>query len=237
MNHPPQWPPQQPQYRQQWPTSPYPAPAPRKNKLVLLLVLAPVLIVALVIVGLVGYYVIEEAARGGPDGRGGNREASSLASFEVVCDHGSISNAAMLSKPYKIAAFGPNVQPMPLTRKGALTQLTLDPGADYTTTPDAFRSVNVVACLTQKPGTSGKARACAVDTKEGEHVTFDYYSVQYNIEVREARTGKRIEQLPAVNGSASSCPFLLWVDTYDRIMYAAPDLTAVEAELAEFTHR
>lgn len=238
MDHQQQWS-QPPQYPQQWPAAPHPAPAPRKPNLLLLLVLAPLVIVLLVVVGLVGFYVVKDIARGGLDGRGGSREATSFSSFDVVCDRGSISNAAQFGKPYKIAAFGPDDRRMPLTQQSSdpWTQLTLDPGADYAAAASDFRSVNVVACLSHKPGTAVKTRDCTVETKAGEQVTFGYYAVQYSIELREARTGKHLDQLPAVDGPAQSCPFLLWVNTHERKMYAQPDLAAIGAELAEYSRR
>ena len=65
--------------------------------------------------------------------------------------------------------------------------------------PDDFQSANVVACLSHKPGTEVKSLTCNFETDAGEHVTVDYYSVQCDIELREARTGKHIEQLGAVD--------------------------------------
>lgn len=238
MNYPQQWPPQPPQYPQHWTVPAAPPSGSRKSKVVLL-ILVPVAIMVLAVVGLVGFYVVEDVARGGIDGRGGSRDVTHLSSFDVVCDRGSISNAAQLGKPYKIAAFSPNNRPMPVTQhsQDRWTQLTLTPDADYVTAPQDFRSVNVVACLTPLPETAVNTRSCNVETKAGEQVTFDYYAVKYNIELREARTGKRIEQLPVVDGPAPRCPLLLWINTHDRKMYADPDIEAVNAELADFAHR
>jgi hypothetical protein len=75
-----------------------------------------------------------------------------------------------------------------------------------------------------------KSLTCNFDTDAREHVTVDYYSVQYNIELREARTGNHVEQLGAVNGPATSCPFLVWVNKRDRKMYAEPDPAAVKCQ-------
>lgn len=238
MTYPQQWPPQPPQYPQHWPP-PYPPPAPRKTNVALIVVLTVAAIVILVPAALIGFFVIRDVARDGLDGRGGIKKATTLSDFDVVCDRGSISNAATNGKPYKIVAFAPDERPSPMSQvvSDHWTQLTLDPRADYRAGSEDFQSVNVVACHTRKPGTEVKSLSCDFKTDSGDHVTVDYYAVQYNIELREARTGKRIEQLGPVDGPAASCPFLLWVKKRDPKMYAEPDAAAVDAKLAEFAHR
>lgn len=240
MSYPQQWPPQPPQYPRQWPPPyPPPAPPPRKTNVVLIVVLTVAALVVLIPAAVVGFFVIRDVARDGLDGRGGIKKATTLSAFDVVCDRGSISNAATYGKPYKIVAFGPDERPNPMSQVTSdhWSQLALDPRADYHVSPDDFQSANVVACLTRKPGTEVKALTCNFQTDAGEHVTVDYYAVQYDIELREARTGKHIEQLGPVDGPAASCPFLLWVKKRDPKMYAEPDAAAVDAKLAEFAHR
>lgn len=233
MTYPHQWPPQPPQHPQQWPPPYPPPPRSRRTKIVLLAVLAPVAIVILVVVGLIGYYVIDDLADGD---RGGSREAHSLTDFNLVCDQGTISNAAALGRPYKIVAFTPDERPDPLSNAVAdpWTEIRLDSRADYAVTSEDFLSVNVVACLSHKSGTEVKALTCDVKTKRGEQVSIDYYGVQYNIELREARTGKTIAQLGTVDGKADHCPFLLWVDQHNPKMYAEPEPAQVDAKLAQF---
>jgi hypothetical protein len=243
VSYPQQWPPQPPQYPQQWPPpypppGPYPppAPAPRKTNVLLIVVLTVAAIVVLVPVALVGFFLIQDMAR---HGRGESRKAASFSDFDVVCDGGSISNAATYQKPYKIAAFAQYDEPNPMRELASVrwSEVTLDSRADYRVSPNDFQSVNVVACLTRKPGTEAKSLTCDFKVDDGEHVTVDYYAVQYGIELREARTGKHIEQLGPVDGSADSCPFLVWVKKRDPKMYAEPDPAAVNAKLAEFAHR
>ncbi|WP_156623091.1 hypothetical protein [Mycobacterium sp. 1164966.3] len=82
-----------------------------------------------------------------------------------------------------------------------------------------------------------KSLTCDLQTEAGEHVAVDYYVVQYNIELREAATGKHIEQLGAVDGPATTCPFFVWVKKRDPKTYADPDPGAANAKLAEFAHR
>ncbi|WP_231989192.1 MULTISPECIES: hypothetical protein [unclassified Mycobacterium] len=246
MSYPQQWPPQLPQHPQQWPppypppgSYPPPAPALRKTNIGLIIVLALAAIVVLIPVALVGFYLVQGMAREGLDGRGGAKKATSLSEFDVVCDRGSIINAAWYQKPDKIVAFAPYDEPDPMREVASThwSQVTLDSRADYRANPDDFRSTNVVACLTRKPGTEVKSRTCDFHTDAGEHVAVDYYAVQYNIELREARTGKHIDQLGAVDGPATSCPFFSWVKKRDPKMYAGPDPAAVDAKLAEFAHR
>lgn len=237
MSYPQQWPPQPPQYPQQWPPS-YPSQPPlrRKTNVGLIVVLAVAAVVVLVPVALVGFFLLQDMAR---DERGRVQEAASPTAFDVVCDGGSISNAAAYGKPYKIAAFAPDDEPSPMRElaNSHWAEVTLDSRADYRANPDDFRSTNVVACLTRKSGTEVKARTCNLQTDTGEHVDVDVYAVQYDIELREAKTGKRIEQLGTVDGPAVSCPLLVWVKTRDPKAYAGPDSAAVDAKLAEFAHR
>lgn len=242
MSYPQQWSPP-PQHPQQWPPQypppgryPPPAAALRKTNVVLIVVLTLAAIVVVVPVALVGFFVIQDMAR---DGRGESKKATSLSDFDVVCDRGSISNAATYGKPYKIAAFAPYDEPDPMRELTSVhwSEVAIDSRADYRGSPDDFQSVNVVACLTRKPGTEVRSRTCDFKTDAGEHVAVDYYAVQYDIELRAARTGKHIEQLGAVDGPAASCPFLVWIKKRDPKMYAEPDPAAVNARLAEFTHR
>ncbi|OBA63094.1 hypothetical protein A5647_06210 [Mycobacterium sp. 1100029.7] len=201
--------------------------------------LAIAAVVVLVPAALVGFFVIKDIAHDGLDGRGGTKKASALSDFDVVCDRGSISNAASYGKPYKIVAFAPDVRPSPMSQVSHdhWTELTPGPRADYRANANEFQAANVVACLTQKAGTEVKSRSCDFKTDAGDNVTVDYYAVQYNIELREAKTGKHIEDLGTVDGPAARCPFLLWVNKRDHKMYAEPDDAAVEAKLAEFANR
>jgi hypothetical protein len=97
VSYPQQWPPQPPQYPQQWPPPyPPPAPAPRKTNVALIVVLSLAAIVVLVPAALVGFFVIRDMAH---DGRGGIKNATSFTDFDLVCDGGSIGNAATYGKP------------------------------------------------------------------------------------------------------------------------------------------
>ncbi|WP_231996828.1 hypothetical protein [Mycobacterium scrofulaceum] len=243
VTYPQQWPPQPPQYPHQWPPPylpyPPPAPAPRKTNVALIVVLTVAAIVILVPAALVGFFVIRDVARDGLDGRGGIKKATTLSDFDVVCDRGSISNAATYGKPYKIVAFAPYDEPDPMRELASMhwRQVTLDSRADYRPSDGNFQSTNVVGCLTRKPGTEAKSRTCDLKSDAGEHIAVDLYAVQYDLELREAKTGKRIAQLGSIDGPAANCPFFVWVKKRDPKMYAEPDAAAVDAKLAEFAHR
>lgn len=240
VSYPQQWPAQPPQYPHQWPP-PYspPAPAPRKTNVALIVVLTVAAIVVLVPGAIVGFFVIRDVAHDGLDGRGGVQKATSVMSFDVVCDRGSISNAAAYARPYKILAFAAIEEPDPMNELSNThwNEVTLDSRADYAVSPNDFQSANVVACLTRKPGSEVKSRTCDLKTDSGERVAVDYYSAQYDVELREARTGRRIEQLGTVDGRVTGCPFLVWVNKREPKAYARPDAAALDAELAEFAHR
>lgn len=237
MSYPQQWPPQPQQYPQQWP-SPYPppSPAPRKTNVALVVVLAVAATVVLVPAALVGFFLIRDIAR---DGHGRVEQATSVSNFDVVCDHGSIGNAATYAKPYKVVAFAPDEEPNPMNELSGThwSEVTLDPRSDYRVSPEDFRSVNVVACLTRKPGIEAKSRTCNLATDSGERVAVDFYSTQYEMELREARTGRSIERLGTVDGPVTDCPFMVWVNKREPKVYAGPDSKAVDAKLAEFAHR
>jgi hypothetical protein len=198
-------------------------------------VLVVAAIIVLIPVGLVGFFLIKGIAHDGLDGRGAAKTATSFSDLDVVCDNGSISNAAAYGKPY-IAVFAPETERSPLSNVSPdhWSEVSFDSVADYRVNREAFGSTNVVACLSRKPGTEVKSRTCEFKLDSGEQVSVDYYAVQYNIDLREAKTGKHIEQLGAVNGPATSCPALLWVDRHNRKQYAGPDSAAVDAELSKF---
>ncbi|WP_231974876.1 hypothetical protein [Mycobacterium sp. E1747] len=205
----------------------------------LVVVVAVAAIVVVVPAAIVGFFVIRDVAHDGLDGRGGVQKATSVMGFDVVCDRGSISNAAAYGKPYKILAFAPNDEPDPMSQLSNThwNEVILDSRADYAVSPNDFQSANVVACLTRKPGSETKARTCDLKTDAGERVSVDYYAVQYDVELREARTGKRIEHLGTVDGPATGCPFLVWINKREPKLYARPDAAALDAKLAEFAHR
>jgi hypothetical protein len=168
------------------------------------------------------------------DGEVGNRDraanaetADYILDFDVVCGDGSVSNAATYREPYRVVAFneGPTDDDW--------HQLTLDHRASYYADTDAMSSINVVACLSRKPGSEVKSGTCEVETA-GKRVEMDHYAVEYDVELREALTGRSIERLGTVSGPATRCPFIAFFDRDSQRIYGDPDAEELDAKLAEF---
>lgn len=160
--------------------------------------------------------------------RAANAEtATSLSSFDAVCENGSISNAADFNKPYKVAAFAKNS-----TQRSYIT-VSLPYNADYAGKYGEHEKVNVVACLNEKAGTAVKSKTC--DFKSGkETVSLDYYAVKYTLSLREAKTGKLIKDLEEVNGPATTCPMFASYSKTDPKLHASPDRDAVDVAVKKF---
>ncbi|MCT7661351.1 hypothetical protein [Mycobacterium deserti] len=230
--HPRQWPPPQGQ-PWQWPPTGPPTPPPSKNTGLLIGIGAAVaLIVVFVLAFVVPNILGSESSNGGSDVSDEQRAANattaaSLSDFDVVCGTGSVSNAAPYEKPYSIAAFHQG------TAENDWDAVTLDNQADYVADRSNLTSINVVACLTRKDGTEVKSGTCEFGSG-GEQVAADHYAVEYDLELREAKTGKAITNLGTVNGPATRCPFIAYFDENDPEIFGSPDPAAVEDKLAEF---
>lgn len=153
--------------------------------------------------------------------------ATVTSDFGAVCMRGSISNAAAYAKPYTIIAFH--------QARGTVrwTETTLDSRASYAADPGALSSINVVACLPRTPGTEVASGRCYVDSG-GRRMYVDRYTVDYTIDLREARTGKFIESLGTVNGATPDCAEIATSDVGSRKLYGKPDIAAVQDKLATF---
>ncbi len=86
---------------------------------------------------------------------------------------------------------------------GIVDEIWLPVAADKWTTSDQFSEINVVACLDRKKGSEVKSASC-VDDDDGNHVTVDYYSVEYEVTFREAKTGNVITSGGTVPGTAGT---------------------------------
>ncbi|WP_124712333.1 hypothetical protein [Mycolicibacterium nivoides] len=203
---PPQWSPARPPIR------------PKKSGLAIAIV-AVIAVVGISFVGFMGYEIVKVA------GEGQDRVASSASDFSYVCENDRISNSAEYGKPYNVVAFFKGL--------GIVDEIWLPVAADKWTTSDQFSEINVVACLDRKKGSEVKSASC-VDDDDGDHVTVDYYSVEYEVTFREAKTGTVIKSGGTVPGTAGSCPFIATYDRGSRKMYARPDEDAVQAKLGAF---
>ena len=178
-----------------------------------------VVVLSVSVLALVGYGLFKVADEGQ------DRTAYSASSFSAVCENDRISTAPEYGKPYNIAAFYEGL--------GIMDETWLPVPSDKWAGSDEFSEINAVACLERTKGSEAKSTSCDYDD-DGNSITVDYYSAEYGIELREAKTGKVIRDLGTVSGTAGSCPFIASYDRRSQKMYAAPDGDAVAAKLAEF---
>jgi hypothetical protein len=237
MSHPPPWqgPPPYPPPQQSWPPLQQPWRSPPKKGLNtgLVVALAIVGVVVLMVFAAVVVWVAKTPGLGGPvsDARraSNTRTAQSISDFSAVCKDGSIDNSAPYRKPYKIASFNEGEG---LFGK-SWDHISPKSKAEYNADEANFTTTNVVACLSRKHGSENMVKKCDYDSG-GQNVTVDYYAVDYDIELREARTGKLIERLGTVGGPAVDCPFLATYSSKERKIYGNPDGAALQAKLAQF---
>lgn len=211
----------QPPYAQ----PPWATPPPSSNK-GLFITLG--VIVAICVVGFVGL-MIGAADRSDitDEERADNaRVARSATDFAIVCQAGSVSNAGPFEKPYTIMAFEQGAGFVPWESMSFSGYARFRAGDDVT-------AIDVVACVGRVPGTEIKQGSCDIDSG-GEQLTVDRYSVDYTVQVRQARTGKLIADLGTVPGPSDRCPFISLFDGESPKIYGAPDTAAVEAKLSEF---
>lgn len=155
------------------------------------------------------------------------KTVSTLTQFNTVCDTGSVTNAANFEKPYKVAAFSKS------SVNRSWGTVSLEYGAEYAADYDDYEATNVVACLSEIEGSATKSQTC--DFKSGgENVSVDYYAVQYNLTVYEAKSGKKIQDLGSIGGPATSCPSFVTYNREDPKIHANPDRDAVSAAIAKF---
>lgn len=181
--------------------------------------LIAIVAIALVAVAFVAYAFFSVALGGEAT------TAHSARDFSAVCENDSVTNAADYHKPYNIAAFYEGL--------GIVETAWLPVEGNKWAQSETFSEINVVACLERKIGSEVKTTTCE-DNDDGNTITIGYYSVEYDIEFREAKTGKVIKSMGPVSGTAGDCPFLATYDRNSRKMYAEPDSAAVAAKLAEF---
>ena len=157
--------------------------------------------------------------------------AKYVTEFEVVCNDGSVTNAAASAKPYIISAFYNNNA---TSDSESWSQLSVGYGESYKVDLDKPEAVNVVACLKEKSGTAAKSKTCEFESRTDGKVSIDYYSVEYDLTYYEAKTGKKIKAGTTVNGPANTCPGFAAFSKTDPKIYAKPDETALETQLKAF---
>lgn len=212
------------------PRAPYGPPPRNRRRLV-------VVLVTMLVVGVVGFLTLVGYAYSLLDDPATDEErlenavdAQFVTEFSTVCDRGSVSNAGAFEEPYTIVAFRQKDMDDDL-----YSEVTFDHDSDYDSADRGVATTNVVACLSQKEGTEKRAGTCEYDASSSRRDDIGHYSVQYEVELREARTGTLIENLGVVDGPADECPGLVYI-TGSRI-YAGPDQSALEAKLDAFLGR
>lgn len=155
--------------------------------------------------------------------------ANTADDFNAACKNGSVSNAADYQKPYKIVAFYESVGS--ISKWTAVSMAGADGGYSGANSPPS--SINVVACLSRLSATEKKEGTCEYESR-GDTDRVTRYSVDYDVEIREAKTGKRIKSLGSVKGLLDHCPIMATYRSSSPKIYGAPDKDQLNAMLKEF---
>lgn len=224
-----------PQINNPSPIGGQPSDNKKKTKLIVGLITASILIIA----GAVAAFILMSSDNNNDTGSNlqkeevpeavrieNSRTASAVAEFNTVCDVGSITNAAEFDKPYRIAAF------YQASSDRAWTPITLDASSTYAT--NEASSVNVIACLSEVEGSAAKSIVCEFRSG-GQAIAVDYYSLDYDLTIHEAKSGKRIDSLGKIRGTTGDdCPTEVSFSPENPKIYAAPNGPEVNAALAKF---
>lgn len=157
--------------------------------------------------------------------------ASSLSDFDAVCSNGTVKNAADSTGAKKIVAFSQNSG----NRKDTWTSVSTAYSASYTADREAPQDVTTVACIKEKKNSAVKSSTCSFKVS-GEEKTADYYAVEYDLTLLDAKTGKTVStSSESIGGPATKCPmFASFTDKNDLKLYAKPDQASIDAALAAF---
>ena len=153
--------------------------------------------------------------------------------YSAVCDGGSVLNAPAPVKPYLIETFFTN----DTRSSGSWTSQNVGYGESYH--PDSSNpvSANVVACLSQKEDSEAKSKTCKFEEgADNKPVDIDFYSVEYELVYKEAKTGKTIGSPAPINGPATSCPLFASYSKSNPKIYADPDKAALEVSHKAFAN-
>lgn len=156
--------------------------------------------------------------------------AKNAVDYNAVCDGGSILNAPAPVKPYLIESFFTN-ETKPNDR---WSSINVGYGESYHPESSNPLSANVVACLEQKKDTEVKRKTCDFKESADKVVSIDFYSVEYELTYKEARTGEVIGSPTPINGPATTCPLFVSYSKTDPKIYADPDKVAIEASHKAF---
>ena len=164
------------------------------------------------------------------------KPANSAGDFDSVCTDGSVSNAAAYSEPYKVIAFQQGFSALALNDYISWSQVTLDRRPGIYDADDPVTAITVVACVTRQKGSEVRSGSCDFNSS-GRKVTAEHYAVKWDVELREAKTGKSITTLEPVDGPATDCPLFATFDPDHPKVYADPDTFALTEELRTFPRK
>jgi hypothetical protein len=239
-------------------TYPYPPPQPGKSNKGLIIGLGIGALALLLVMGGLGIVLVSHLGDDDPDpasttavaepgpseqaseeptgeeeaDNGGNNAitAKYAADFEIVCQGGSVLNAAGYSPGKRTKAYVfANSLPQPETYSYQVTYT----GRFYGSS-SAVTQVGVVGCLTAVTGSEGPGRKCVIQDADKKRVTIDHVSSRFRLTFRAARTGEKLGDGGTVNAPATRCPFLVRYDPATRKSYALPDDAAVTAAFEKF---
>lgn len=150
--------------------------------------------------------------------------------YKAVCEGGSILNAPAPVKPYLVESFFTN------EAKANDSWVSINVGFGESYHPDSSNpvSANVVACLEQKKDSEIKRKTCDFKESTDKVVSIDFYSVEYELTYKEAKTGKVIGSPTPINGPATTCPLFTSYSKSDPKIFADPDKVALEASHKAF---
>ncbi|MFT3898717.1 MAG: hypothetical protein QM728_00505 [Gordonia sp. (in: high G+C Gram-positive bacteria)] len=157
------------------------------------------------------------------------KEATGANDYGDVCSGAAISNAAAGEKPYKVITF---------RKAESATKDRWSPVHVSSSTPGAvnyndYSQANAVACLTLKKGSEKKEKTCPIEM-QGKKLDLALYSAEYDVAVFEAKSGKKIQDLGTVTGTADRCPSIVYTDPKDPRDVAEPDRDSVAEVIGKF---
>ena len=212
-----------------WPPNPPPPPKKsRTHRVVVFALIAAVVCAVTVYVRTVGTVTAEDRAANA-------RVASEAYDFGTVCKDGSVSNAAPYAKPYMFIAF--YLHDLGLS-EASWSRVEMTPKSGIYAESGSLSSINAVACLSRHPGSEVKSGGSPCEyMSDGEKITVERYSVKYDVELHDAKSGNVVATLGTVNGPTDHCPMLAGFDRNHPKIYGEPDGKAVEEMLIEFARR
>lgn len=191
-----------------------------------------VVLAGLALIRITGFGTVSDADRAA-----NAKPANSAGDFDSVCTDGSVSNAAAYSEPYKVIAFQQGFSALSFEADHiSWSQVTLDRRPGIYDTDDPVTAITVVACVTRQKGSEVRSGSCDFNSS-GRKVTAEHYAVKWDVELREAKTGKSITTLEPVDGPATDCPLFATFDPDHPKVYADPDTFALTEELRTFPRK